>query len=148
MIIIVSGTPGTGKTTVAKAIAQKKNLKYLDVHQLIEKHHLSEGYDRIRKCKIVDIKRLVKFLLKEIEISKKEKVKGVIIDSHLSHYLPPKSVDQCIITTCNLKVLEKRLKKRKYSAQKVRENLDAEIFEICKLEALELGHKVKIVDTS
>ena len=58
-------------------------------------------------------------------------------------------VDLCIVLTCsNLKELEKRLKKRKYSKAKIRENLDAEIFQTCLMGAKEGGHKVVTWDTS
>ena len=77
----------------------------------------------------------------------KDSVKGLVIDSHLSHYLPKEYVDTCIITKCNLKLLKKRLEERGYSKNKVRENLDVEIFDTCRLEALEAGHKVKIIET-
>ena len=85
-----------------------------------------------------------KILIEIIEKSKKD----LVIDSHLSHYLPKKYVDLCVVTKCDLKVLKKRLEKRKYSKEKIRENLDVEIFDICLNEAKEKGHKVKVVDTS
>ena len=46
MIIIVTGTPGTGKTTFSKEIAKEKNLKYIDVSKIIKENNLSEGFDR------------------------------------------------------------------------------------------------------
>lgn len=142
MIIIVTGTPGTGKTTLAKKIAKNKNLKYVDVSKLIKENNLSDGFDKKRNCDIIDIKKLNKELIK---IIKKEK--NIIIDSHLSHYLPRKYVDLCIVTKCTLKTLEKRLKKRGYKKSKIRENLDAEIFDTCRTEAEEKSHKVKVVWT-
>ncbi|MDO8655853.1 MAG: AAA family ATPase, partial [Nanoarchaeota archaeon] len=75
--------------------------------------------------------------------------RGLIIDSHISHLLPSKIVDLCIVLTCShLKVLQKRLQQRKYSQSKIRENLDAEIFQICLMEAREMRHKIIIFDTS
>ena len=71
-----------------------------------------------------------------------------MIDSHLSHFLPSKYVDKCYVTKCNLKELEKRLKKRKYSKKKIRENLDAEIFDVCFEEAKENKHDIEIIDTT
>jgi adenylate kinase len=62
--------------------------------------------------------------------------------------LPKKYVDLCIVTKCGLKTLEKRLKKRGYKKQKIRENLDCEIFDICLNEAKEKGHNIKIIDTT
>ena len=160
-VIIVTGTPGTGKTTLAKKLAKKLNFGYFDVNKTIKKYKLFEGYDEKRKTKIVDANKLNRALIKEISlirnslnkksINKKlnKKIKeGIIIDSHLSHYLPKKYVDLCIVTKCDLKILEKRLKEKKYDKNKVRENVDAEIFDICLNEALENKHKIIVIETS
>ncbi|MFH2020917.1 MAG: adenylate kinase family protein [archaeon] len=142
-VIIVSGTPGTGKTTYAKKLAKEMKVKYVNVNKVIDDLNLSEGFDKERDTKIIDISKLKKAL---IELIKKEK--DVVIDSHLSHYLPNKFVDKCIITKCNLKELKARLENRGYSKKKVRENLDAEIFDVCRVEAKENGHHIEIIDTS
>ena len=81
---------------------------------------------------------------KLIKASKKD----LVIDSHLSHHLPAKYVDLCYVMKCDLKKLKKRLINRGYSNNKVRENLDAEILQVCLLEALLNKHRVKVVDTS
>ena len=60
--IIVTGTPCTGKTTIAKKLSKKLNYKYIDVSKLITKHNLSSGYDKKRKCKIIDTKKSNNFL--------------------------------------------------------------------------------------
>ncbi len=142
--IIVSGIPGTGKTELAKALARKLNYKYVDVNRLIKENHLSDGYDKKKECEIVDTEKLSKFLVDFI----KKSGESLVIDSHLAHYLPKKYIDLCIITKCGLKELNKRLKKRKYSKEKVRENLDSEIFDICLNEAIEKGHTILIFDTT
>src|SRR3989338_6316314 len=136
-VIIVTGSVGTGKTTLSKKLAKKLNFRYLDVNETIKEYNIAEGYDKKRKTKIVDVKKL-----------NNEIKDGVIIDSHLSHYLPKKYVDLCIVTKCDLKILKKRLKRKKYSESKIRENLDAEIFDICLSEAKESRHKVIVIDTT
>jgi adenylate kinase len=73
------------------------------------------------------------------------KEKGLIIDSHLSHLFFPEKIDFCIVIKTKLKELEKRLKKRNYNEQKVRENLDSEIFNVCFNEAVENGLKVVVL---
>ena len=77
-----------------------------------------------------------------------KKSKNLVLDSHLSHYLPRKYVDYCVICKCNLKVLKKRLELRGYSDRKIRENLDSEIFDVCLIEAVENKHRVIVIDTT
>ncbi len=143
MAIIVTGSVGTGKTTFAEKLAKKLNYRYVDVNKIISERDLEEGYDEERNCKIIDTDKLNKVL---IEIIKKDN--KLVIDSHLSHYLPKKYVEKCYVTKCNLKELEKRLKKRNYTKEKIRENLDTEIFDICLEEAKEAGHNIEIIDTT
>ncbi len=143
MIIIVTGSPGTGKTTLVKKLADKLGYTYVNVNKLIEENNLSDGYDKDRKCEIIDTERLNQVLIGLINKHSK-----LIIDSHLSHYLPSEIVDLCIVTKCELSVLKKRLEKRNYDERKVRENLDVEIFDNCLTEAQERGHKIKIIDTT
>ncbi|MBU1203464.1 MAG: hypothetical protein KKG60_00140, partial [Nanoarchaeota archaeon] len=51
------------------------------------------------------------------------------------HYLPPRYVKKCYITTCEIKTLNTRLKKRKYPNSKIQENLQVEIFQLPLMEA-------------
>lgn len=147
--VCVTGTPGAGKTAIAKKLAAEFGFQYLDVNKVISKNKLAEGYDRKRKTKIVDIKKLNKFLIKGISMLKKDKkYNGIIIDSHLSHCLPRKYVDFCIVAKCGINELGKRLKKRGYSKSKITENIQAEIFDVCHNEAMERKHKVIVINTT
>ena len=149
MIICITGTPGTGKTSLARILKEELGYPLLDVKKFIKEKNLSEYYDKEEKCEIIDTKKLSKELIKEIKKVKKEfSPIGMIIESHLAHYLPKKYVDICIITKCELKELEKRLKKRKYSKKKIRDNLDSEIFDICLTEAKERSHYTFVIHTT
>ena len=86
--------------------------------------------------------KLNKALIKIIE-----KNKEVVIDSHLSHYLNKKYVELCVVVTCNVDTLKERLKERKYDGAKIKENIDAELFNVCLNEAMEEGHYIMIVDS-
>lgn len=140
LVIAISGTPGTGKTRLARFLAKKLHFSRLDLHR----HYLeiATGYDAKKQCSVIDLKKLEALV-------RKEKARGkVIVDSHIAHLLPEKLVDVCIVLTCSdLKALQKRLRRRGYPAKKVRENLDAEIFQVCLLEAQERRHRVLAFDT-
>jgi len=140
--IIISGTPATGKSTLAKLLSKKLNFYHLNLKPLLKK--ISEGYDRKKQCYVIDLKKLKKEI---INIIKKEK-QNIIFNSHLIHHLPKKYVNICIITKCsNLKILKQRLQKRKYSKKKIEENLECEIFDLCLNEAKENKHNILTIDT-
>lgn len=145
-VTIVTGTPGTGKTTVAKKYAEKNKAVYINVNEVIRKEKIAKSHDKKRYAKIIDIKRLNTILIKIIKEARKKRV-SLVIDSHLSHYLPAKYVDLCIVAKTTLKKLKARLQKRWYSKEKIRENMDCEIFDICFMEAKEMGHRVRVVNT-
>ncbi|RME78615.1 AAA family ATPase [Candidatus Woesearchaeota archaeon] len=141
MIIVITGTPGTGKTTLAKALATRLDIEYISDKHIIDKYDLAEGFDNERNAAIIDEERFAQALEQET------RDKNAVIDSHLSHFIDPAKVDLCIVTTCELGTLKKRLQLRDYSDQKIRENLDAQIFETCFFEAQELGHNVLEINT-
>ncbi|MDP3990069.1 MAG: AAA family ATPase [archaeon] len=137
--IIITGTPGVGKSTLAEAL-RKKDFWRLDIHHYYE--DISTAYNRSKQCYDLDMKKVEKLVKEKIKEHPK-----IVIDSHVAHLLPSKLVDLCVVLVCSdLKLLQKRLEKRGYTQKKVRENLDAEIFQICLLESLENGHNVMIFD--
>jgi adenylate kinase len=171
MIIAISGTPGTGKTYIANKIAKatKNRLEYFDLNKYVKDNKLYDSYDKKAKTYDVNIKELKKIIeptfkkeyskdklldkligktikLKELlqVISKlPKKNEGVIIDSHLSHYFKS---DYCIIVKTDIKTLNKRLKARKYPKNKIQDNVESEIFEVCFDEARKLKKNIIIVE--
>lgn len=146
--LLVTGTPGTGKTVLSKKLSLLLDYAYFDVNSFVKKAHIYSSYDRKRRCYVVDEAKLASSLIKVRGKAIKEAKRGIILDSHLSHFLPRKYADLCLLARCSLKALQQRLQERGYSAAKVRENLDAEIFEVCLSEARELGHRIVVFDTT
>ncbi|MBI2146515.1 AAA family ATPase [Candidatus Woesearchaeota archaeon] len=142
-VIAITGTPGAGKSTIAKALAKKSHWYRVD----LSRHYaqISSGYNRAKHCYDVDMRKAERLILEEIQ----KHPGGVIVDTHISHLLPRKMVRVCIVVTCSdLKKLRARLRRRKYSAVKIKENMDAEIFQVCLVEARERKHTIVVVDGS
>lgn len=147
-LICITGTPCTGKSCFANALSELTGYPILTLEDLKKAGLKPAGYDKKRKCDIIDTAKFVKVACRIKKQLEQSGHSGAILDSHMSHFLPKNTVFLCIILHCNLQKLKQRLTKRLYSMEKVRENLDSEIFGICYQEAKELGHKVLELDSS
>ncbi|MBI2145547.1 adenylate kinase family protein [Candidatus Woesearchaeota archaeon] len=146
--LVVTGTPGAGKTVLAKKLSLLLDYAYFDVNSFVKRAHLYSSYDRKRQSYVVDEAKLARELAKVRGKALKSSQKGIIFDSHLSHFLPPRLVNLCIVARCSPQLLRQRLAKRGYPEAKIRENLEAEIFEVCLSEARDAGHEIVLFDTS
>lgn len=139
-VICITGTPQTGKSMTAKALAKKLGWKLINLNELAKKKNLYCGYDRKRKVRVVDIGKIEKEIKKIME-----KEGNLILESHYSHEFP---CDLVVVLRTNPAELRKRMEKLGWSREKIEENIEAEIMEVCKTEALELGRRVIEIDTS
>ncbi len=140
-IVIVTGTPGAGKSWLSKKLSKDLGFVHIDLNREIEKRGLYEGKDRKRSSLIVDESKISRFIDEILP----EKAAGAVIDSHLSHFLSPGRTDLCIVLRADIEEIARRLKKRGYSSSKIRENIEAEIFGVCLDEAVSLGHTPLVV---
>lgn len=138
MKIAISGTPGTGKTTVAKIISEKTGYAIIGVNEFARQNKLTLGTDKARNSTIIDISALKKAV---------SKINGnIILEGHLSHFC---DADIFIILRANPKELAKRMKTKSWRDEKIKENIDAEIIGVCLQEAIELHDKsVYEIDTT
>ncbi len=156
MIILITGTPGTGKTTLTPLLGKKIGCQVIDVNKLVDEKHLYTGLDAEKGYKVVDIDALTEELHRIITTEKisydeneevPEEHPSIIIEGHLSHYFP--LADFVIVLRTEPKILRDRLQKRDWKDPKIHENLQAEALDICTWEAYQThGSKVHEVNTS
>lgn len=145
MIILITGTPGVGKTTVSSILVEKIGAYLVNINELVDEKHLYTGIDEERGYKIVDLDALfneMKDIIKKIDHDK-----HIIVEGHLSHLF--ENSDIVIVLRANPDVLRHRMKTKGWEAAKIRENIEAEAIDVCSYEAFEIhGDKVNEIDTS
>lgn len=130
-IIIISGTPGCGKTSVANELSKLVKAKIISLNELAISHDFSFEYDNDRKTYIVDFKIFLPYIMKKIRKIKKENPQFLIIESHFSDIIPNKYIDHIFILRCDPDELVNRLKGKNYDLKKITENVQTEILGNC-----------------
>ena len=148
-VIFISGTPCTGKTTVANDLNEYLSdngfdSKLIKINDFAFENDLVIGEDPDKFYKVIDIDGLNDCLNEEItQISNSI----LIVEGHLSHLC--EGADKMIVLRLNPSILKDRLEERNYSESKIQENLEAEALAVCSVEAYEIyGDKTNEIDAS
>ncbi len=132
----LTGTPGTGKTTISAALRERYSLKTIDVNEVIRTHKYVDSYDSHRDCLVVNLPALRAHRFPD----------NSILEGHLAHNL---DVDRVIVLRTDPRALEKRLLQRGFSREKVEENVEAEVLDVILSEAISLhGDQVYELDST
>ena len=148
-VIFISGTPCTGKTTVAANLNEYLSdngfdSKLIKINDFAFEKDLVLGEDPDKFYKIIDIDGLNECLNEEIDQNSNC---ILIVEGHLSHLC--EGADKMIVLRLNPNILKGRLEERNYSASKIQENLEAEALAVCSAEAYEIyGDEVNEIDVS
>ena len=129
--IIISGTPGCGKTSVARKLSCLINAEIISLNELAISDNFSFEFDKERNTYIVDFEIFLPFVLDKIKEIKNQNFQYLIIESHFSDIIPNDYIDFAFILRCNPDELIKRLKERNYDIKKIMENVQAEILGNC-----------------
>ncbi|MGC9778015.1 MAG: AAA family ATPase [Candidatus Heimdallarchaeota archaeon] len=145
-VILISGTPGVGKTTISDLL-RKQGYQVLSLNEFILANGLFFGLDLSRDSVIVDEEILQSKLLEEIKCFSDL----LFIEGHNAELVPSNSIDSAFVLRCNSGILRERLESsRDYSKNKIEENINAEIMDECLL-AIKYHHsstKVFEIDTT
>ena len=115
-VLAVSGTPGTGKTTLCEALGAA-GWQVLSLADLAEEHGCMGPVDEADGAAPIDVHRLA-------EAWEAPEEGRWLVDGHLAHLL---EVDGIVLLRCRPSVLNDRLSARGYGARKVKANVEWEM---------------------
>eukprot|EP00559_Dactyliosolen_fragilissimus_P001808 CAMPEP_0184863778 /NCGR_PEP_ID=MMETSP0580-20130426/12406_1 /TAXON_ID=1118495 /ORGANISM="Dactyliosolen fragilissimus" /LENGTH=186 /DNA_ID=CAMNT_0027362293 /DNA_START=41 /DNA_END=598 /DNA_ORIENTATION=+ len=135
--ILITGTPGVGKTSTAKLIAEQLKMKHLYVGDIIAQNQFYEGFDEELNTHIVDEDKLLDLMEVMIRKANTEENVGVVVDYHACELFPERWFDLVLVLRTNTDVLYDRLIARGYNDLKRNQNMECEIMQVVLEEARE-----------
>jgi len=136
MLVAVTGTPGTGKTTACDILAHRGYL-VVDLDDAARQSGFIVGRDEARGSDEVDVDALKDGFRVPAKIA--------FLRSHYAHRM---AVDLAVVLRCAPSTLRKRLEARGWPPAKVKENVEAEAIDVITQEAVELLALVYEIDTT
>ncbi|KAF7562572.1 hypothetical protein G7046_g1554 [Stylonectria norvegica] len=137
--IVVTGTPGVGKTTHCEILAERTGLRHVSVNQVVKDKECHEGWSDEYHSWIVDDDKMEKTLMQRRQlldaIEADVQAGGCIIDWHACDLFPLSWIDLVVVLRVDSTTLYDRLTARNYPEAKLQENIDSEIMEVLLQEA-------------
>ena len=130
--LALTGVPGTGKSTIADALA-RRGIGVLDLNAFARARGLLREKDEARGAYLVDMDELADALHHAL-LALDDDV--VVIEGHFAHEM---DVHAIVLLRCDPLVLVERLRARGWREEKVRENVEAEALDVLAFEVLETG---------
>lgn len=129
--ILITGTPGTGKTETAKRIAEITGLKHVNVGELIKANNCYERIDEEFDTMEIDDDQVCDLLEPILEEG------GNVVDFHSCELFPERWFELILVLRADTEVLFDRLTERGYNDKKRSENIECEIMQVVLDEARE-----------
>jgi adenylate kinase len=122
--VALTGTPGTGKTSVAAQL----DLPVVHLNEVIREEGLAAERDADRDSLVADVDAVAAWLAENAPEG------DHVVESHLAHLF---DADRVVVLRCHPETLERRLRDRGESAASARENAESEALDVVLSEAVE-----------
>ena len=143
-VILVTGTPCVGKTSVARLLTSRLDAFYVNLTELALHENLVSGKDEERGSIIVDENRTRRKIREIVEDCDKSEI---IVDGHYAVSVVPKELTTHVFVLRRDPVeLRKLMEQRGFSERKLWENLASEILDVCLCEALNVYENGKVCE--
>ncbi len=139
MKLIITGTPGTGKTSVAKALGKNLKHRVLNEKEFALQHGIGK-WDAESNELVIPLKKLETALNSFLRKEKK-----VIIEGHLLCEIRVKA-DFVVLLRLHPELLEGRLARKQYAPEKIQDNVFCEGIDYCKKHTLRNYAKEKVIE--
>ncbi len=140
--IVITGTPGVGKSTISKIIAHRLPGIHIDCGNVALNGGMTIEYNEKNKTHTIDEKKLSR-KLKEI-ITKYDS--NIILEGHFIPRISGFKPDRVFVLRCHPKKIMDRLEEKNYSKRKIAENIAAEILDSCLKDAVKVFGQAKIFE--
>jgi adenylate kinase len=142
-VILLTGTPCVGKTTLARKIAAELDALYINLTEFAKNNDLLLGQDKQRETTIVDEAKMRRKICQTIEATPND----VVVDGHYAAAVVPKTVvTHVFVLRRNPVELRTFMEQCGFQGPKLWENLAAEILDVCLVEALREHEKEKVCE--
>lgn len=125
MRLIVTGTPGVGKTTIARLLAKCLKLEWVNEKAFADKKRIGRTDQKTRE-RVIPIKRLAAELNRFLKQHSK-----VVVEGHLLAECRLRPIDWVIVVRLSPDRLEFRLRERGYPEVKIQDNVLCEGIDYC-----------------
>ena len=135
-ILIITGTPGVGKTRLARVLSKRMNGSFLDLGSFVRKEKLYSRFDRKGRSYVMDEPRVNRRLGRFFADNAEE---DLIVEAHtLGTYMPKNPGMRAIVVRLDPAMLARRLKMRRWYRRKIWENVEAELIDLSLYESIKL----------
>jgi adenylate kinase len=132
-VLLITGTPGVGKTRVSKALTERLGGLYISLTDIVNGENLRLEVDTERDTVVADLHRLSDRVSNIISESSCD----VVVDGHYaSEVVSSNVVSYAFVLRIEPDKLRQRLRERGYSEGKVLENMASEVLDVCLFEAV------------
>ena len=121
MMCGITGTPGTGKSTVADELSRRGH-KVVHITDIVQPYVL--GKDPERDTQVIDTDKMADEFVPF----------DGFVEGHFAHLLP---CDRIVVLRLRPDLLAERLAARGYAQEKIGENRDAEALDVCLVETVD-----------
>jgi len=143
-IIIVTGTPGVGKTVPAKLLAKKIGFTFSSLGDLVRKERLHKGFDRRARSYIIDERAVRKKLESYFEDHQKT---GIVFETHsISSILLKTRGMVAVVLRLDPMILAERLRARNWPKLKIWENVESEMIDVSLYDSLKVLGKTRVFE--